>query len=106
LQIGAYSPSDPKRLGLTRCPQEYRYCDSSLSLLSELQPVGRITTFKVFSSRNIPGTTVAGIAKNFPALTHVLWAIADDERKFPEVRLQQRNGLPPSHLPHFRGRAH
>lgn len=99
LQIGAYSPSDPKRFGLTRGPREYRYCDSSLSLLSELQPVGRITTFKVFSSRNISGTAVAGIAKNLPALTHVLWAIADDERKFPEVRLQQRNGLPPSPFP-------
>lgn len=76
---------------------EHRYEHSFLRVLrlAELPELLQVTSFyaeELCYNRRIEGSSLAGIAEKFPNLQTIVWAVNDDEKKYPDIRRQHRYG--------------
>jgi len=105
LELRAYSPTGPAyRRGLELSPRQYnydlrerRYERSTLQpSFSSIPSVPRFTSFntaqEMARSRRISPATMVSIATAISELRGVDFYLSDDEKKYPELREQQRYG--------------
>ena len=84
---------------------EHRYEHSFLRVLklAELCQLSQITSFyadKLWYTRRIEGSSLAGIAAKLPNLERISWAVNDDEKRYPVIRQQHRYGNSNTYLVH------
>lgn len=76
---------------------EHRYEHSYLRALevAELPELLRVTSFhavELCHDRRIEGSSLANIAEKLPNLEEIVWAVNDDEKRYPGIRRQHRHG--------------
>ena len=76
---------------------EHRYEHSFLRVLrlAELPVLLQVTSFyaeELCYSRRIEGASLAGIAAKSPNLERIVWAVNDNEKRYPDVRRLHRYG--------------
>lgn len=76
---------------------EHRYEHSYLRVpeVAELPELLRVTAFhaeELCYNRRIEGSSLAEIANKLPNSEEIVWAVNDDEKRYPEIRQQHRQG--------------
>ena len=76
---------------------EHRYEHPFLRVLklAELPELPQVTGFyaeELCYNRRIEDSSLAGVAERFPHLETIVWAVNDNEKRYPEIRRQHRYG--------------